>query len=45
MEDLLQTTMGYATSAFEFALAWIINPANWSQFALLIVASSLLAEI
>ncbi|MEL6958814.1 MAG: mechanosensitive ion channel domain-containing protein [Pseudomonadota bacterium] len=38
MEDLLNTAMGYLTIAYGFALSWIIDPANWSQFALLIVA-------
>jgi small-conductance mechanosensitive channel len=38
MEDLIHTALGFATSVYELALAWIINPANWSQFALLIVA-------
>lgn len=38
MENLLETGLGYATAVYEVALAWIINPANWSQFALLIVA-------
>lgn len=38
MENLMSTAMAYATPAFEVAFAWLINPANWSQFALLIVA-------
>ncbi|SLN35280.1 mechanosensitive ion channel family protein [Pseudooctadecabacter jejudonensis] len=38
MENILETAQGYATSAFDVAFAWLINPANWSQFALLVVA-------
>lgn len=38
MDDLLNTVMGYVTPAFDVAIAWIINPANWSQFALLVGA-------
>lgn len=38
MDDLMNTVMGYVTPAFEFALAWMIDPANWVQFALLVVA-------
>lgn len=36
MENMLNTVMGYGTTAFEVALAWIIDPANWVQFALLV---------
>lgn len=38
MDDLMNTVMGYVTPAFDVAVAWIINPANWSQFALLVGA-------
>jgi len=38
MQDLLNTAMGYVTPALDFALAWMINPANWVQFALLVGA-------
>ncbi len=38
MEDLWNTALGYARTAYDVALAWVINPANWSQFALLLVA-------
>ena len=38
MEDLMNTALGYVTPAFEFAVAWIIDPANWVQFALLVGA-------
>ena len=38
MNDLINTAMGYVMPVFEFALAWIINPANWVQFALLVGA-------
>ncbi|WP_375281108.1 mechanosensitive ion channel family protein [Pseudooctadecabacter sp.] len=36
MENMLNTVMGYGTTAFDVALAWIIDPANWVQFALLV---------
>jgi potassium efflux system protein len=35
MNDLLNTTLGYIATAYEVAFAWLINPANWVQFALL----------
>ena len=38
MENLLDTALGYVTSAYEVALTWIIDPANWVQFALLVGA-------
>ncbi|SMX41925.1 mechanosensitive ion channel family protein [Octadecabacter ascidiaceicola] len=38
MNDLLNTALGYVTPVLEFALAWIIDPANWVQFALLVGA-------
>ena len=38
MENLLETSLGYLTKAYEIALAWIIDPANWVQFALLVGA-------
>ncbi|WP_296419537.1 mechanosensitive ion channel family protein [Pseudooctadecabacter sp.] len=36
MENMLETAMGYGMTAYEVALAWIIDPANWVQFALLV---------
>ena len=44
MENLLETAMGYGMTAYEFAVAWIVSPANWVQFALL-VGSYLLAVL
>ncbi|MDB4213269.1 mechanosensitive ion channel [Octadecabacter sp.] len=38
MDDLLKTVMGYVMPAYDVALAWIIDPANWVQFALLVGA-------
>ncbi len=38
MENLLETALGYATTAYEVAFAWLIDPANWVQFALLVGA-------
>lgn len=38
MNDLLNTVLGYVLPVYEFALAWIIDPANWVQFALLVGA-------
>lgn len=34
----MNTALGYVTPAFEFAVAWMIDPANWVQFALLVGA-------
>ena len=36
MDNILETAKGYALSAYEIAFAWIIDPANWVQFALLV---------
>ncbi len=36
MENILETAKGYAMTAFDVAFAWIIDPANWVQFALLV---------
>jgi len=44
MENLLDTSLGYLTTAYEVAFAWIIDPANWVQFALL-VGSYILAVL
>lgn len=38
MENLMNTALGYVMPALDFALAWIIDPANWVQFALLVAA-------
>lgn len=38
MNDLLNTGLGYVMPVIDIALAWIINPANWVQFALLVAA-------
>ncbi|MBU2992173.1 mechanosensitive ion channel [Octadecabacter sp. 1_MG-2023] len=38
MEDLMNTALGYVTPAYEFVVGWIIDPANWVQFALLVAA-------
>lgn len=38
MNDLINTALGYVTPAIDFAVAWMINPANWVQFALLVAA-------
>ena len=38
MEDLINTAMGYIMPAFDYAVAWMVNPANWVQFALLVGA-------
>lgn len=38
MDEMMNIAFGYAAPAFEFALAWAIDPASWVQFALLVVA-------
>ena len=36
--EIVQTAAGYAFQALDIAKAWLISPAAWSQFALLILA-------
>ncbi len=36
--EIVQTAAGYAIQGYELALTWLLSPAAWSQFALLIVA-------
>ena len=36
--EIVQTIAGYALQAWELALSWLLSPAAWSQFGLLIVA-------
>ncbi len=36
--EIVQTIAGYAMQGWELALSWLLSPAAWSQFALLIVA-------
>lgn len=36
--EIVQTMLGYATEAYDFAMQWLLSPAAWSQFALLIGA-------
>ena len=38
MENLMNTAFGYVTPAYEYVIAWMIDPANWVQFALLVAA-------
>lgn len=38
MEDMLQTALNYVQPAVDFVVGWIIDPANWVQFALLVGA-------
>jgi potassium efflux system protein len=38
MDDFLKTVLGYVMPAYDVALAWIIDPANWVQVALLVGA-------
>jgi len=38
MEDLINTATGYVMPVYDIAFAWIVNPANWVQFALLVAA-------
>lgn len=41
---IVQKAMGYLVEAYEIALQWLLSPAAWSQFALL-VAAFLLAVV
>ncbi|MBO6883471.1 MAG: mechanosensitive ion channel [Marivita sp.] len=34
---IVQTAVGYALQGYEIALGWLLSPAAWSQFALLIL--------
>lgn len=36
--DWVQEALGYVTQAWEVAQSWLLSPAAWSQFALLVVA-------
>ena len=36
--EIVQTIAGYALQGWELALTWLLSPAAWSQFGLLIVA-------
>ena len=36
--EIVQTVVGYAVQAWDLALTWLLSPAAWSQFGLLIVA-------
>ena len=38
MDDFLKIVLGYVMPAYDVALAWIIDPANWVQVALLVGA-------
>jgi potassium efflux system protein len=38
MDDFLKTVLGYVMPAYDVALAWIIDPANWVQVVLLVGA-------
>lgn len=38
MDDFLKTVLGYVMPAYDVALAWIIDPSNWVQVALLVGA-------
>ena len=38
MDDFSKTVLGYVMPAYDVALAWIINPANWVQVVLLVGA-------
>ncbi|MEO0669442.1 MAG: mechanosensitive ion channel domain-containing protein [Pseudomonadota bacterium] len=36
--EIVQTIAGYGLQAWELALSWLLSPAAWSQFALLLAA-------
>ncbi|WP_299139193.1 mechanosensitive ion channel domain-containing protein [uncultured Tateyamaria sp.] len=36
--EIVQTIVGYGQQGWELALSWLLSPAAWSQFGLLIVA-------
>ena len=39
--EIVQTIIGYVLQGWEVALDWLVRPAAWSQFALLVVAFGL----
>ena len=41
LPEIVVTALGYAQTAWEFALGWLLSPAAWSQFGLLIAAFAL----
>ena len=41
--EIVQQAAGYALQAYELALSWLLSPAAWSQFGLLVAASLLTA--
>lgn len=41
MENALETALGYLEQGRDLALEWLLSPAAWSQFALLVVAFAL----
>ena len=36
--EIVQQAYGYALQGWELAMSWLLSPAAWSQFALLVVA-------
>lgn len=36
--EIVQTVAGYAIQAYKLAMSWLLSPAAWSQFGLLILA-------
>ncbi len=38
MPEIVQQAIGYAEQGWEIAQSWLLSPAAWSQFALLVVA-------
>jgi potassium efflux system protein len=36
--EIVQVAYGYAVQAWELALTWLLSPAAWSQFGLLLLA-------
>ena len=36
--EIIQLAMGYATQAWDIAKTWLLSPAAWSQFAMLVAA-------
>lgn len=45
MENLTETALGYFEQGRDIALNWLLSPAAWSQFALLVVAFGLAVYI
>lgn len=38
MDEMMNTALGYVQPVFDFVIKWMVDPANWVQFALLVAS-------